>query len=111
MKWNFKGFPRLAWKPHALQAFSMWTARTISKPYRVAVGLVASRQLSRLPSALASRVRQDLHALAEEAARTATGRPSGEPLSLRLPVEGYVARVDIDSVEGVVTLRDIDSAL
>jgi hypothetical protein len=78
----------------------------------VAVGLVASRQLGRLPPALASQVRQELHAVAERASALvgAAGRGPGEPLTLRLPVDRYVAVVELDAAQGVVTLRDIDGA-
>ncbi len=81
--------------------------------YRVMVGLVASRQLARMPREAASRVRQELHALAARMPRGARGpggRAGHEPRTLHLTVEPYVARLDIDPAEGVVTLRHVEAA-
>jgi hypothetical protein len=76
------------------------------------VSLVASRQLARLPLAVATQVRQELHALAESAptlvAKHAGPKP-GEPLSMRLLVDRYVAQVSLHPGERIVTLRDVDT--
>lgn len=95
-----------------VRVLPMWPVRSTPSRYRVAVGLVASRQLARLSPALASQVRQELHAVAERAAAlvAAEGRGAGEPLTLRLPVDRCVAVVELDATQGVVTLRDIDGA-
>ena len=89
----------------------MWPERSATKQYRVTVSLMASRQLARVPAEVARQVRQEVHAVAARAPRTAGERNSGEPLSLHVQVERYVAHVDINPQEGVVTLRDVDTAL
>lgn len=86
----------------------MWPERSTKRQYRVTVSLMASRQLSRVPADVARQVRQELHAVAQ---RTAGERSPDEPLSLHVRVERYVAHVDINPQEGVVTLRDVDTAL
>lgn len=89
----------------------MWPERSSTKQYRVTVSLMASRQLARVPAEVARQVRQKVHAVAERAPRTAGERRTGEPLSLHVQVERYVAHVDINPQEGVVTLRDVDTSL
>jgi hypothetical protein len=77
------------------------------------VSLVATRQLARVPLAVATQVRQELHALAERAQRLVKARPGspvGEAQSLFLLVDRYVAHVDIQPAERVVTLREVDVA-
>ena len=80
------------------------------KQYRVTVSLMASRQLARVSADVARQVHQQVHAVAERAPRTARERRPGESLSLQVQVERYVAHVDINPQDGVVTLRNVDTA-